>query len=275
MEVTGLFGPSVVFADYTHTADELIGIINRKRINVLAGPPSLLKMIAEKSDVLAAPLKAIVSYAEVLDAPTSTLLAKKFCAPVIQIYQCSEGFIASTCPHGNLHINEDTILVEEEDIGRPSSEVRNVILTDLYRVTQPIIRYRLGDLLEFDTEPCPCGSSFRRIKVIHGRSDDIFHLRDAAGQIRYLFPDYVRRSINQASGDIIEYQALQYAPDDMEIRLIVQPGADRATIEKAVLDNLEWRARAVGALLGRVRFTATKPEPNPRSGKLIRVVRRF
>lgn len=275
MEASGFLGPEIVFADYTHSAEEIIGIINEKRINVFAGPPSLLRMVANSVDLIKKPLKAVISYAEVLDAKTEALLKQRFQVPLIQIYQCSEGFIASTCKCGNLHLNEDTILVEEEEIGNAESAVKNAILTDLYRTTQPIIRYRLGDLLEFDPEPCPCGSCFRRIKVIHGRSDDIFHLKDTQGKTRYLFPDYVRRAINQASGDIVEYQALQHSPEEIEIRLAISPNANRQDIERKVMENLRWRARAVGGGLGVVHFNGKAPERNPRSQKLIRVVRRF
>ena len=275
MEASGLFGPTIVFADYTHSAEDLMEIINTKSLNVLAGPPSLLRMIGAQARTLKHPLKAVVSYAEVLDDKTKTSLEAQFGAPIVQIYQCSEGFIASTCRCGSLHLNEDTILVEGEAVDSTQPNIQNVILTDLYRTTQPIIRYRLGDVLEFDPDPCPCGSCFRRIKVIHGRSDDIFHLEDPDGQTRYLFPDYVRRAINQASGQILEYQAVQYSPDEIEIRLCLEADADRPAIEQKVLENLRWRAQTIGAVLGELRFSEKAPEPNPRSGKLIRVVRRF
>lgn len=269
------FGVKLVFADYTHPAADLIKIINDKDINVLAGPPSLLRMVAAEADALLKPLRALISYAEVLDPETEATLRHRLGAPVIQIYQCSEGFIASTCSAGNLHINEDVILVQLEKTDDPQDRVKSVILTDLYRMTQPIIRYRLGDLLELDPEPCPCGSCFRRIKVIHGRSDDIFHLRGQDGRIRYLFPDYVRRAINQASGDIVEFQAIQHSYELIEIRLLTAPAANRQAIEAQIVENLRWRADAVGGELGRLCFNCVAPESNPGSKKLIRVVRRF
>lgn len=268
-------GLKIVFADYTHSADEIVRLINEKRINVFAGPPSLLRMVAAHVGAIANPLKAIISYAEVLDIDAKAELEKAFGTSIIQIYQGSEGFIASTCRKGNLHINEDTILVQEEGINDPDDAVKNIILTDLYRHTQPIIRYRLGDLLEFDPTSCACGSVFRCVKVIHGRSDDIFHLTAKDGTTRYLFPDYVRRAINQASGAIIEYQAIQHAADQFEIRLITSPDADRYAIEAKVVENLRWRAAKIGGEIGKVSFNNMAPERNPKSRKLIRVVRRF
>ena len=87
-------------------------------------------------------------------------------------------------------------------------------------------------------------------------------------------PDYVRRSVNQASPDVIEYQVVQWAPDDLEVRLVLEDGADRNAVEAAIRQNLaHWAERADG-LLGAVRFTDTPPTPNEGSHKLVRVVNR-
>jgi phenylacetate-coenzyme A ligase PaaK-like adenylate-forming protein len=100
-------------------------------------------------------------------------------------------------------------------------------------------------------------------------------LKGAAGETRYLFPDYVRRSINQASDAILEYQAVQHTMDTIEIRLVLETGADRAAIEEAVRDNLLRRAEAIRGRLDNIHFSDKAPERNPRSRKLIRVVRSF
>jgi putative adenylate-forming enzyme len=270
------FGAKLVYVDYSHPPEELARLVEDKELNIIAGPPSLLSLIGRHRQLITHPIDALISYAEVLDDKTRAALEETFGAPVVQIYQGAEGFIGSTCTHGKLHINEDTVLVEQEAVGGAgAAAVQAVVVTDLYRTTQPIIRYALNDVLEIDPEPCACGSCFRLIKTIHGRADDIFLLRGAGGETRYLFPDYVRRSINQASADILEYQALQHAVDEIEIRLVLAPGADRGAIETAIRENLLWRAEAAKGQLGRVFFSDQPPKPNPRSHKLIRVVRAF
>jgi putative adenylate-forming enzyme len=268
------FGAKLVYVDYSHPPEELALLIADRKLNIIAGPPSLLSLIGRHRALFTHPIDALISYAEVLDDSTRAALEQTFDAPVVQIYQGAEGFIGSTCTEGKLHINEDTVLVEQEDVDGGAA-VQTVVVTDLYRTTQPIIRYALNDVLEIDPEPCACGSCFRVIKTIHGRADDIFLLKDASGETRYLFPDYVRRSINQASDAVLEYQAIQHAVDEIEIRLILAPGADRAAIEATIRENLSWRAEAAKGQLGRVYFTDQPPTPNPRSHKLIRVVREF
>ncbi|KJS13748.1 MAG: hypothetical protein VR67_03035 [Peptococcaceae bacterium BRH_c8a] len=274
MEV-GSFGVKLVYVDYTRSPEALVELINEKKLNILAGPPSLLAMLAARRDLIRPPIETIIAYAEVLESKTKTSLEETFGAPVVQIYQGAEGFIGSTCRAGNMHINEDIVLVEEQEAGDSLGHAKKVVLTDLYRTTQPIIRYALNDLLEIDHRGCTCGSCFRVIKKIHGRADDIFHLAGPDGKVRFLFPDYVQRSIIRASDDILEYQAIQHALGSIEIRLVVKEGAGLADIQNAVCDNLQQWAQKIGGQLGRVSFNTKLPERNPQSNKLIRVVRRF
>ncbi len=226
----------------------------------------------------------LVSYAEVLDTKTKETLESRFSAPVVQIYQGAEGFIGSTCKNGRLHVNEDILYLEMEDAGDANNRnIKNVILTDLYRITQPVIRYRLNDLIEIDEKPCGCGSCFKVIKQIHGRADDLFYLksrnlkigRNGETQTCILFPDYIRRSINQASDAVLEYQVIQHSIDSIEIRLKLKDMKDLSIIEKQILHNLEFWAVKIDGELGNVKFNTDKFEPNPQSKKMIRIERRY
>lgn len=103
----------------------------------------------------------------------------------------------------------------------------------------------------------------------------MFLLADSQGGTVRLMPDYVRRSINRASADIIEYQAIQRATDRVEVRLDLAGSADRAVIEATIRSNLTmWCGRA-GAEMPILEFSDHPPERNERSGKLIRVSRSF
>jgi len=274
MEVQS-FGVKICYVDYTHPAEDLVKIINSRDLNILAGPPSLLAMLARLASSIGHRIDVVISYAEVLSEKTRQDIGSAFGAPVVEIYQSSEGFIGSTCRMGRLHLNEDVILVDLEETPDTLGKARNVVVTDLYRTTQPVIRYALNDILEVSPEPCSCGSCFRVISRIQGRSDDIFHLKDPAGGVRYLFPDYVQRAIIHASDEIIEYQAIQHSIDAIEIRLVLKDGANRPGIEQAVRANFGGWAAKVGGRLGEITFTGALPECNPVSKKFIRVVRKF
>jgi len=265
----------LIYSDYTHPPETLVKLINENQLNVLAGPPSMLRLLARMRDQLRVRIEALISYAEVLDDATRTQLCRDFDAPLSQIYQGAEGFIASTCRKGNLHLNEDVIYVETLDAGDTISNARRVVVTDLFRTTLPFIRYQLNDILEIGNSSCACGSCFRVVKRIHGRADDVFYLHGRDGKMRYLFPDYVVRSINQASEDILEFQVIQHSPTQMEIRLQSKPAADRTAIEKRIRSNLSYWTGKLNGELGEVIFSDAAPERNPNSHKLIRVVRKY
>jgi putative adenylate-forming enzyme len=269
------FGVTLVHVDYLQSPETLVRLVNEHRLNVLAGPPSILTLLAERRERIRGRIDALISYAEELDDAGKRRLEEAFDAPVAEIYQGAEGMIASTCRAGRLHLNEDAVRVELDPAGDVLGDAGAVVVTDLHRTTQPFVRYRLGDLLELGGRDCPCGSSFRIVERIHGRSDGTFVLAAAGGGRVLLMPDYVRRSINRASQDVEEYQAIQHATDDVEIRLRLAPGSDRAAIEAAIAANLAMWCERAGGEVPAVRFPDRRPERNPRSGKLIRVVRTF
>jgi len=52
-----------------------------------------------------------------------------------------------------------------------------LVLTNLYRQAQPLVRYRTGDIVTIAAiEPCPCGRTSWRFRVV-GRTDDMFNVR--------------------------------------------------------------------------------------------------
>lgn len=269
------FGVELIYVDYLTPVEELVGLVVEHRLDVLAGPPSVLGLLAEVHERIPHPIAAVLSYAEELDDTSRVRLAAAFGAPVVELYQGAEGMLAVTCPAGTLHLNEDVTLVQLGEAVDEEGRIRRAIVTDLYRRAQPFLRYQLGDLIELDPAPCPCGSAFRRLKRIHGRSDAVLTLAAPGGGTVRLMPDHVRRSINQASDDVLEYQAIQWATDELELRLRLRDEADRAGIEAVVTGNLARWAERAGGVLPRLRFTDTEPQRHPTSHKLVRVQNRI
>ena len=97
-----------------------------------------------------------------------------FGVPIGQVYQCTEGLLAVSCPRGSLHLQEDLVAVELEPAADCEEPRWSPIVTDLWRRTQPtIVRYRLNDLVTLRETPCDCGSAFRVLDRIDGRCDDV------------------------------------------------------------------------------------------------------
>ena len=69
------------------------------------------------------------------------------------------------------------------------------VITDFTRKTQPIVRYRLDDVLVIRDTPCPCGDVQTAIERIEGRCDDQLLLADAQNRPVRLFADACNRII--------------------------------------------------------------------------------
>ncbi|PSB50080.1 F390 synthetase-related protein, partial [Chamaesiphon polymorphus] len=188
--------------------------LNKIDPTILVAPPSMLRLLAaaRSSGELKILPEKIIAVAEVLDPLDATYLSECFGRTIHQLYQCTEGFLGSTCVYGTLHLNEDILVIQKEYIDRQLGKFMPII-TDFNRRTQPIIRYRLDDILTERQDPCPCGSVFTALTSIEGRCDDIFWLPDLTGErLISIFPDFIRRAIMTASADIQEYRVVQISP---------------------------------------------------------------
>ncbi|WP_062104354.1 F390 synthetase-related protein [Bacillus niameyensis] len=191
--------------------------LNDFQPSILVAPPSVLRFLAKASlegRLKCSPQK-IISVAEVLDPLDEKFIGEVFKQKVHQVYQCTEGFLGCTCEHGTIHLNEDLLIVEREYIG---DRQFMPIISDFSRKSQPIIRYRLNDILTEKQEPCPCGSPALALEKIEGRSDDIFYFYKGEEKIP-LFPDFIRRAVITASEEIEEYRVIQSAIDVIELQI--------------------------------------------------------
>src|SRR5690606_36511069 len=113
--------------------------------------------------------------------------------------------IGYTCAHGHLHLNEDIVIAEKAWVDRESGRF-NPIITDLRRRTQPVVRYRLDDILVENSSTCPCGSAFTRLAGIEGRNDDILWFLSARQEgLVPVYPDLVRRAMLLHQSSFTDY----------------------------------------------------------------------
>ena len=243
------------------------------RPTVLVAPPSALRTVAEawESDGWSLPTpERIVSVAEVLEPTERTIIERVFAQRVHQVYQATEGFIAATCCHGVLHLNEDTMIVEKRWLDEGSGRFVP-ILTDLYRFTQPVVRYALNDVLIARRTPCPCGSVFQALDAIEGRTDDLCELRRADGSTGQIFPDYLRLAITTADESVDDFFVRNPRPGELEISLHQLGEASHVARERV--------SRRVCAVCVEAGFAAptilfVPPPPRVPGAKLRRVARR-
>jgi phenylacetate-CoA ligase len=179
------------YFDLLSPLEETVARLNRFQPTIVSGPPSLLERLAQAitgGQLRIAPHQ-VISVAEVLEPQDKALLESCFQTPLHQVYQATEGLIGISCKQGSLHLQEDLLAVQLEALegGRCTP-----ILTDLWRRTQPIIRYRLGDVWRLGVG-CGCGSGWRTVRV-EGRMGDVLKFETGKGLYR-LYPDDVRQII--------------------------------------------------------------------------------
>lgn len=254
-----------IYRSHEHNMAELLEFSP----TILVAPPSVLREIAEslsKTSSTLSPHK-VFSVAEVLEPLDREFLERAFSQDVIhQIYQCTEGLLGVSCELGTMHLNEDAAVFEREYL----SERRFVpIVTDFRRTTQPIIRYRLNDVLvEAETE-CPCGSKALALHAIEGREDDTLEFLAADGTRVIAYADMVSRAMTYAVG-VKEYRVVQSAPTTLTIYLENDHAYERDHVQAHVDAELN---RLFGTL-GLHNITASfEPYQRPERAKLRRIER--
>lgn len=196
------------FFDIFKPMKENVEKLKKFDADILVGQPSVLLEICknvEKNEIVNLP-KKVYSIAEVLEEKDAEYIKKTLNLDVIhQVYQCTEGCLAMTCKYGKIHLNEDIVFIEKEYL----DEERFIpIITDFERKSQPIIRYRLNDILVEDKEKCKCGSCFTALKKIEGREDDVFVFKGNNEENIKVFPDFIRRCVLFAD-NVDEYRIVQ------------------------------------------------------------------
>jgi putative adenylate-forming enzyme len=228
---------------------------------VLVAPPKVLRRLAE--DGVLGGVEPF-SGAEVLDPIDREIIEKASGRRVREIYMATEGLFGVGCRHGILHLAEDVVRFEWEEV--PSSALVVPIVTDMVRRVQPMIRYRMNDLLELSPSPCPCGSPFQAVARIHGRMDDVFEFESPRGPVTAT-PDVLRNAVVDSDARIRDYRIVQTL--DGRVRVELEEGLPEE-VHAAVRRAVE---RAL-ARLGAEAAVATVPGVTPRFDRKLRRVER-
>lgn len=192
------------FFDLLASVTQHLAELNRLKPTLLVGPPALLRLLAiaqRKGDLHIKPSR-IFSVADVLDANEVKLLEATFQCPVGQVYQATEGFLGISCSQGYLHLNEHLVAIQQEVLD-PNTGHFTPILTDFTRESQPLVRYRLTDVLLPLKMPCPCGSTHLALERIEGRCDELLWLPSIKNAtLQPIFPDFIVRWVLQACPNV-------------------------------------------------------------------------
>lgn len=174
---------------------------------IIVAPAQVLRALAEAklNRTLQIQTRQVVSGAEVLEPFDRDFLTRSL-GRVGEIYQATEGFLGATCAHGTLHLNEAHVHFEPQWL----DDRRFVpLITDFTRTTQPIVRYRLDDILVRCSSACRCGSREMAIERIEGRCDDFLRLPARDRSTVDIFADGLSRAIAQVLPVWADYRMIQ------------------------------------------------------------------
>jgi phenylacetate-CoA ligase len=243
---------------------EIVDRLNALQPPVLGGYASMLARLALEARagrLRIAPTQLSPS-SETLLPEMRSLISDVFGAPVLDMFACTEGLVGKAAPDDDVFVfNTDMCIVEFVDAdyrpvppGVPSAKA---LVTNLFNLAQPLIRYELTDV--FIRQPDAAGHGYLRARV-RGRNDDVLRYDTV-----HVHPIAIR-SVMVASPDVIDYQVNQ-TDSGIEVFAVTSAGFD--------VDDLTSRLRRAlhGAGLDHADVVVHRVERvdrHPVSGKLRR-----
>ncbi|MDX5388113.1 MAG: hypothetical protein LPK15_15220 [Alteromonadaceae bacterium] len=159
-----------VFYPAEDGAEETVEKLVKWSPEYLYGYTSLIleaAQIAQKKGLNPRGVKAVICTAESILPAQKKFIAEVFGAPVFEEYGSTEfDVIAFECSKGHLHLVNPWLWVEEEE--------DTVLITDVSRKSQSIVRYKLGDAAELRDSGCELLGGKEVIEELHGRTAQQF-----------------------------------------------------------------------------------------------------
>ncbi len=142
-----------------------------------------------------------------------------------------------------MHYWDDYIYLEiiDPSTGRnvPDGEWGEIVITTLVKEGAPLIRFRTHDISRIIPGECPCGSSFPRLDVISGRSDDMMKIKGVN-----VFPKQIEEILGLFPELSSEYQIrISHLDGKDSMRIYVEAGgsSDFKELQKKVADAVKSR----------------------------------
>ena len=148
--------------------------------------------------------------------------------------------------------------------GQPGARL---LVTSLFNRTQPLIRLELADAVVLDPDRCPCGRTLRRIRSIHGRSDDVLELPGAGAATVAVHP--LQFAVVARDRDVVEFQVVQ---EGSRLRVLVVARGEAPTLEARLRGAVEQRLRELGGAEPVIQVERRTAVPRQPGGKLQLIV---
>lgn len=197
--------------------------------------------------------KKVISVTEVLEQADREFLQAVF-PQIAEAYQTTEGLLGYTCSHGRMHLNEDYLYVEPEWLDGDRTRMVPII-TDFSRTTQPVIRYRLNEVLAVAPAPCPCGNPALVLSHSEGAGEESLSLPGRTGVPITVLGEVLSRALLRALPLGADYRLVH--TDALSLQLIAPMNLDAPSR----LSRLTALLGKLGVDVRRLRLTWLNGQP--------------
>lgn len=196
-------------------------------------------------------LKAVITSSEKLTPDMRKIFEQVYHCKAYDSWSGLEACgLVSECEQGSLHLSPDLGIVEiidEKGQHVKPGEAGEVVCTGLINFDQPLIRYRIGDVMRLGKNACACGRNMPVIDEIIGRVEDTVIGSDGREMVRFhgIFVDLP---------NLIEGQIIQHTLTSFEIKTVTNgrwTASEGETIRKRMksqLGDIELRMNEVSEI---------------------------
>jgi phenylacetate-CoA ligase len=214
-----------------------------------------LARFLQEANLKAPELKAVITSSEKLTESMRHTFQQVYNCKTYDSWSGVEACgLVSECEHGSLHVSPDMGIIELLDVNdnpvKPG-EVGEVVCTGLLNFDQPLIRYRIGDLMRLGAGPCGCGRNMPVIAEIIGRVEDTVVGKDGREMVRFhgIFVDLP---------NLFEGQIIQQDLDTFHVNVVTN---DKFTAkeEMIIVNRMNGQLGNVDVIVNRVPHIPRNP----------------
>ena len=251
--------------------DRIVDGLNEAQPDVLHAYGSYAALLADEQ--LAGRLqiapRLVTCSSELLTPDSARRIEAAFGIPAFDFYSTTEGLWAAQCSeHAGFHLFEEWCIVENVDAdgcpvadGTPGARL---LVTNLFNLAQPLIRYELPDVVTIDPEPCPCGRTLRRIRAVHGRADDILVVDGVL-----IHP--LQFAALAADPEVREFQVRQHR-ERLTVHIVAADGAELPALAAQIRGRIGDQLRKLGIAEPQIAVEPCAAIERPAGGKLPLVI---
>ena len=266
--------PSVLY-DYTLISvhkppEEIIQELNRLQPEIITSYGSVMQMLAEaqiQGKLNIHPIH-LHSAGDAITQTAYELTKEAWGLYPSNFYACTESLCMGVqrTPGEDLELFDDFNIFEildenQKEVGLDSEG--NLVLTNLYNYTQPLIRYQVNDVLKKSTEE-RSERGFLRIRSLNGRKGILLEYKNNEGEkvkINYSM------LLSFISPGVQRYQFAQTQPDELVMRVKMRSADDQLIKEaKARMDQIITKHNLQGCVKTKIEVV-DEFKNNPKTGK--------